>query len=90
MIQMASQTEEDDVDQGHANAYIYSTMQAVNKCKVHAWILMYDKILTADDLQKRGWPHQEYYILCNGPLETGLHLSLLCPFARAVWYQVLS
>jgi len=51
---------------------------------------MHDKILTADNLQKRGWPHQEHCILCNGPLETGLHLSLLCPFARAVWDQVLS
>jgi len=57
---------------------------AENKCKVHAWILMHSKTLTADNLQKRGWPHQEHYVLCNGPLETGVHLSLLCPFARAV------
>ena len=51
---------------------------------------MHDKILTADNLQKRGWPHHEHCVLCNGPLETGLHLSLLCPFAKAVWSQVLS
>jgi hypothetical protein len=51
---------------------------------------MHDKILTADNLQKRGWPHHEHCILCNGPLETGLHLSLLCPFAKAVWSKVLS
>jgi hypothetical protein len=35
--------------------------------------------------QKRDWPHQEHYVLCNGPLETRLLLSLLCPFAKAVW-----
>ena len=63
---------------------------AENKCKIHAWLLMHDKILTADNLQKRGWPHHEHCVLCNGPLETGLHLSLLCPFAKAVWSQVLS
>ena len=64
--------------------------QAENKCKVHAWILMHNKVLTADNLQERGWLHQEHCVLCNGPLETGLHLSLLCPFAKAVWGQVLS
>ena len=63
--------------------------KAKNKCKIHAWILLHDKILTADNLQKRGWPHQEHCALCNGPLENGLHLSLLRPFARAVW-EVLS
>jgi len=29
-------------------------------------------------------------VLWNGPIETGLHLSLSCPFAKAVWTQVLS
>ena len=51
---------------------------------------MHDKILTTDNLQKRGWPHQEHCVLCNGPLENGLHLSLLCPFTKAVWDQVLA
>lgn len=45
----------------------------------------------ANNLQKkRGWPHQEHWVLCDGPLETGLHLSFLCPFGKAVWHQVLS
>ena len=34
---------------------------AENKCTVHAWILMHGKILTADHLEKRGWPHQEHF-----------------------------
>ena len=51
---------------------------------------MREKVLTADNLQKRGWPHQDQCALCNGPLESCLHLSLLCPFAKAVWNQVLS
>ena len=50
---------------------------------------MQDKILTAQNLQKRGWPHQDHCVLCNGPLETGLHLCLCCPFAKAVWDQIL-
>jgi hypothetical protein len=27
---------------------------------------------------------------CNDPLENGLHLCLACPFAKAVWDQILS
>jgi hypothetical protein len=29
-----------------------------NKCKFFAWILVQNKILTADNLQLRNWPHQ--------------------------------
>jgi hypothetical protein len=53
-------------------------------------ILIQEKILTADNLQKRGRPHQDHYVLCNEPMETGLHLTLLCPFAKIVWSQILS
>jgi hypothetical protein len=63
---------------------------AENKCKIHTWIPLHNKILTADNLQKRDRPHQDHCVLCNDPLETGLYLSLLCPFAKAVWEQVLS
>jgi hypothetical protein len=58
--------------------------QVENKCKIFAWILVQDKILMAHNLQKRGWPHQEHCVLCNGPLETGFHQCLCCPFAKAV------
>ena len=61
-----------------------------NRCKIFAWILVQDKILTAQNLQRRGWPHQQQCVLCNGPLETGLHLCLCCPFTKAVWDQILS
>jgi hypothetical protein len=56
-----------------------------NKCKVFTWILIHGKVLIADNLRRRGWPHQDHSALCNGPLETGLHLCLHCPFAMAVW-----
>ena len=62
---------------------------AENKCKVFAWILVREKILTVNNLQKRGWPHQDNCALCNGPLEIGLHMSLLCPFAKTVWNLIL-
>lgn len=63
---------------------------AENKCKFFAWTLIQDKILTADNLASRDWPHHDTCTLCNGPLETSQHLCLLCPFAQSVWQQVLA
>jgi hypothetical protein len=58
---------------------LISKAHAENKYKVFTWILIQNKILTADNLQLRNWPHQDHCMLCNGPLETALHLRLLCP-----------
>lgn len=63
--------------------------QVESKCKIFSWILVQDKILPVYNLQKRGWPHQEHCVLCNGPLE-GLHLCLCCPFAKEVLGLILS
>lgn len=60
-----------------------------NKCKSFAWTLIQSKILTADVLTSRVRPHQDCYVGRNGPLQTGLHLRLHCPFAKLVWHQVL-
>lgn len=34
---------------------------AGNKCKLFAWTLIQNKILTADNLARRSWPHQTSY-----------------------------
>ena len=41
-------------------------------------------------LHKRGWSYHVYCVFCNEPLETGLNLSLLCPFAEVLWTKVLT
>lgn len=64
--------------------------KAENKCKLFAWILIQNKILTADNLARRGWPHQTSCTLCNGPRKSGFHLCLTCPFAQEVWNRVLA
>ncbi|WVZ62234.1 hypothetical protein U9M48_012000 [Paspalum notatum var. saurae] len=74
----------------HLNADFIWKARAELKCKIFAWILLQNKILTADNLAARGWPHQQACTLCAGPLETGLHLFLHCPFTQEVWGQVLA
>jgi len=61
-----------------------------NKCKVFMWIFIHEKILTTDNLQKRQWPYHEHCALCNGPLETAVHLCLNCGFAKVVWNQIFT
>ena len=50
-----------------------------NKSKVFTWILIQDKILTAENMQMRDWPHQDNCVMCNRPLETPL---LALPFGQ--------
>ncbi|WVZ97032.1 hypothetical protein U9M48_042597 [Paspalum notatum var. saurae] len=74
----------------HLKADLIWKARTEPKCKIFAWILLQNKILTADNLAVRGWPHQQACTLCSGLLETGLHLCLQCPFAQEVWNQVLA
>jgi len=73
----------------HKTSLIWSA-KAENKCKLFAWVLIQNKLLTADNLARRSWPHQPSCSLCNGPMESGLHMCLSCPFAQEVWIQVLA
>jgi hypothetical protein len=63
---------------------------AENKCKVFAWTMAREKVLNAENLQRRGWPHQDHCAVCNGSMETCIHLALLCPFAKSVWSLTLA
>ena len=58
------------------------------KCKLFSWLVLHGKILTADMLAIRGWPHDPTCPLCLGAPETATHLCKDCPFAIAVWSHV--
>lgn len=55
------------------------------KARVFSWELANKKILTADNLQKRGWPHSAQCALCFIHPETVQHLAIGCYFTREVW-----
>ena len=58
------------------------------KCKFFAWLVLHGRILTADMLAIRGWPHDPRCQLCLQQPETATHLCKDCPFAVVVWNQV--
>ena len=59
--------------------------KAEHKCRFFAWTLMHKKILTANNLLKRGWTEDTECKLCDNDLETPAHLYKDCPFTKKVW-----
>ncbi|KAJ3683826.1 hypothetical protein LUZ60_014053 [Juncus effusus] len=41
-----------------------------------------NRINTADNLRKKGWPHHDVCVFCKATLETRDHLFINCPFVR--------
>lgn len=58
-----------------------------DKVRFFMWLLLQNRLWTADRLQARGWNHDDKCCLCLQTLETAEHLSLSCPFVREVWDQ---
>ena len=58
---------------------------AEGKHKFFTWLLVQEKLLTADKLQARNWPCNPVCSLCSNHPETATHLCLHCPFAVEVW-----
>ena len=65
---------------GHAEA----------KCRFFAWLALHGKMLTADNLAIRGWPHDPVCKLCRIHPETVQHLTLDCHFTTAVREQIFA
>jgi zinc-binding in reverse transcriptase len=56
-----------------------------NKIKIFQWLLLQDKLNTAENLQNKGWPSIQHCVLCNnGSVETRLHLFQTCRFTAAI------
>jgi hypothetical protein len=60
------------------------------KCKLFSWLALHGKLLTADMLAVRGWPHDPTCLLCGSAPETAAHLCKDCPYSMAVWTTLQS
>jgi hypothetical protein len=58
------------------------------KINFFLWLLIQNRLWTADRLEKRGWPHQDNCSLCDQTIESADHLFLACPFAKEVWHGI--
>ena len=60
------------------------------KCRFFAWLALHGKLLTADNLAIRGWPHDPICKLLRIHPETMQHLLLDCSYAAEVREKVFA
>ncbi|XBJ10875.1 hypothetical protein VPH35_015653 [Triticum aestivum] len=61
---------------------------APQKCKFFAWLIIQNRVWTADRLQRRGWPNCNLCPLCKQVQETVPHLLFQCRFTMRVWTEI--
>jgi hypothetical protein len=60
---------------------------APSRCKFFTWLMMQNRIWTADRLLLREWPNQYFCQLCRRNLESVHHLFLECQVTRQIWTE---
>jgi hypothetical protein len=63
---------------------------APSRCKFFMWLLLQNRVWTADGLLARQWKNEYFCPLCRRNLETACQLFLECPFSRCVWIETSS
>ena len=58
------------------------------KINIFFWILLQNKILTLDNLKKRGFFIVNRCVLCKNDEELVDHIMLHCPFSSMVWDKI--
>jgi hypothetical protein len=58
------------------------------KIKLFIWLAADDKILTWDNLLRRGWEGPNICFLCHLNSESITHLFLDCTFTQQVWHRL--
>ena len=60
------------------------------KCKLFAWLVLQNRVWTADRLQRRGWPNCGLCQLCKREAESATHLLFKCRYTIRVWNMVIA
>ncbi|KAJ1689899.1 hypothetical protein LUZ63_014054 [Rhynchospora breviuscula] len=61
------------------------------KVRIFLWLVLLDRILTQQNLMLRNWPTISTCKCCSTDcLETSVHLSIECDFAKQIWTLVRS
>lgn len=59
--------------------------KAPPRCKFFMWLAVHRKCLTADNLERRGWPSNGTCPLCTQEPENCTHLFVNCRFTQQLW-----
>jgi hypothetical protein len=73
--------------EGMINSYMMKTVWktwAPSKCKLFAWLVLQNRVWTADRLQRRGWPNCGNCQLCKQEPETVAHMLFKCRYTLRI------
>nr|CAD1841683.1 unnamed protein product [Ananas comosus var. bracteatus] len=59
------------------------------RVKLFIWLAVRNKVLTTDNLMKRGWHGPTICVLCNLEGESLTHILFSCSFASSVWNCIM-
>lgn len=62
------------------------SIKGEGKVRFFLWLLLQNRLWTADRLAARGWPHNALCLLCDQVQEGAAHLMIHCVFAKEVWH----
>eukprot|EP00253_Pinus_taeda_P013290 PITA_13290 len=75
------------------NWHLYKTAwrtESLPKVKLFNWTLLHGKILTSENLRKKGIQGPSICCMCRGAEERSDHLFIDCPVARSCWKLITS
>lgn len=55
---------------------------------MHMWLVVHERCLTADNFERRGWPHNPTCVLCSSDKEDCTHLFLYCRYSQQIWLRL--
>jgi hypothetical protein len=58
------------------------------KHKFFAWLIIQDRVWTADRLERRGWPNCGLCQLCKREPETAAHIIFRCRYTLRIWTEI--
>ena len=61
----------------------------IPKVNSFIWLLVHNKLLTAENLRKRQIAGPSRCTLCNSDLESTVHIFLQCSVSKQVWMSIL-
>ena len=60
------------------------------KCKFAMWLIIRERIWTADRLARKGLPHNDKCPFCNLSPENAQHLFIGCAVVNIIWGNIMS
>lgn len=69
------------------NAMLWWKVPIAVKIRIFMWLTHKNRILTKDNLKKKGWKGTDTCHFCNNP-ESINHLFVSCPFTKHIWFYL--